>query len=387
MKRVPELRFKEFDGEWEEKRYSEIFKINQGLQIPISERFTDYKEGRYFYITNEFLKKNSQLSYYIENPPKTVMCEEEDILMTRTGNTGKVVTNVKGVFHNNFFKIKYNNKFMTKQFIYYLLTSTKVQNKLLSLAGNSTIPDLNHSEFYKMTSDFPLFQEQKKISDFLSIIDNKISLIEEKLQNLKNYKKGIIQKIFSQEIRFKDKNSVVYPKWEKKKLDEISECMDNRRKPLNSVQRIEKCGKIPYYGANGIVDYVEDYIFDEDIVLLAEDGGNFDDFINKPIAQFVTGKSWVNNHAHVLKNKDNIEIKFLFYSLVHKDIRNFINGTSRSKLNKSSLLNISIDLPTLKEQQKIATFLTSIDDKILIVEKSLKELKTYKKGLLQKMFI
>ena len=77
MKRVPELRFKEFDGEWEEKRYSEIFKINQGLQIPISERFTDYKEGRYFYITNEFLKKNSQLSYYIENLPKIVICEEE----------------------------------------------------------------------------------------------------------------------------------------------------------------------------------------------------------------------------------------------------------------------------------------------------------------------
>lgn len=181
-------------------------------------------------------------------------------------------------------------------------------------------------------------------------------------------------------IRFKEFSR----EWESKKLGDITECLDNKRKPLNSKEREKIKGNIPYYGANGIVDFIDDYIFNEKIVLLAEDGGNFDDFSTKPIAQLVTNKSWVNNHAHVLKAKFNTE--FLFYSLVHKDIRKYINGTSRSKLNKLDMLSININIPSLQEQEKIASFLSLIDDKISLQSEKVKYLKDYKKGLMQKIF-
>ena len=105
IKLVPKLRFKGFEEEWEKKELKDFTKINQGLQIAISERFLEKVDGSYFYITNEFLRAGSKKSYFIKNPPQSVMCDEDDLLMTRTGNTGQVVTGVSGAFHNNFFKI------------------------------------------------------------------------------------------------------------------------------------------------------------------------------------------------------------------------------------------------------------------------------------------
>ena len=139
--------------------------------------------------------------------------------------------------------------------------------------------------------------------------------------------------------------------------------------------------------ANNVVDYVNDYIFDDELVLLAEDGGNFNEFSTKPIAQMISGKSWVNNHAHILKAKTKINTNYLFYSLVHKDIRRYIVGGSRSKLNKTDLLSIKILLPSMEEQIKIANFLYLVDNKIEQVDKQLDESKQFKKALLQQMFV
>ena len=160
-KLVPVLRFAEFDGVWLSKPFKDLTKINQGLQISISERFSEKVEDSYFYITNEFLKKGSKNRYFIKNPSKSVICTEDDILMTRTGNTGMVVTNVSGVFHNNFFKIAYPD-YLNKTFLYYFLTLQVTQNYIKRLAGTSTIPDLNHSDFYRIKMNFPQLPEQKK---------------------------------------------------------------------------------------------------------------------------------------------------------------------------------------------------------------------------------
>lgn len=195
-----ELRFKNDEGrdypEWEEKKFKDFTKINQGLQIPISERYTTEGENRYFYITNEFLKSDSETKYYIENPSESVICYEDDILMTRTGNTGKVVTGVKGAFHNNFFKIAYDKEKYDRMFLYYILTSHKMQKNIIRLAGSSTIPDLNHSDFYNIKVKLPIIEEQKKIADLLIRLDSKISKEQEKLDSLNEYKKGLLQQMF-----------------------------------------------------------------------------------------------------------------------------------------------------------------------------------------------
>lgn len=154
-KRVPKRRFKGFEGNWELHKFEDIFKVSQGLQIPISDRYLEPGDNRYFYITNEFLKDNCDEAYYIDNPSENVICVEEDILMTRTGNTGIVVTDVKGCFHNNFFKIEYDKELFSKRYICYLLSSEKMQKNILKSAGSSTIPDLSHKSFYKIVGCFP----------------------------------------------------------------------------------------------------------------------------------------------------------------------------------------------------------------------------------------
>ncbi|MGV3074746.1 restriction endonuclease subunit S [Clostridium baratii] len=195
-----EVRFRDENGgeypEWEDKKLKNICSINQGLQIAISDRFTEYKEGRYFYITNEFLKSDSDKKYYIENPTQNVICDEADILMTRTGNTGKVVRNVSGAFHNNFFKVNYNRNKIFGDFMYYFLTSNKIQRTIMRLAGSSTIPDLNHNDFYNIKIKIPCIEEQTKIANFLSNIDNIIEEEKKKLEDLKLWKKGLLQQMF-----------------------------------------------------------------------------------------------------------------------------------------------------------------------------------------------
>ena len=154
--------------------------------------------------------------------------------------------------------------------------------------------------------------------------------------------------------------------WREVRLGDMADVLDARRIPLNAEDRSKMPGEYPYYGANGVIDFIDRWIFDEDddLVLLAEDGGHFDEFRNRPIAFRVEGKCWVNNHAHVLKATTCTVGGFLFHSLVNKDIRLYINGTTRSKLTQADLLQVEVSLPPLPVQRAIAAALDSIDDAI-----------------------
>ena len=136
----------------------------------------------------------------------------------------------------------------------------------------------------------------------------------------------------------------------KVKLADVCEILDNKRIPITASDR--KTGIYPYYGANGVQDYVDGYIFDEDLVLLAEDGGNFGSK-DKPIAYRVSGKCWVNNHAHVLRPLKNIDVDYLCYSLMFYDVNKLVNGATRKKLNKSEMLKMEVPLLELEEQRQI----------------------------------
>lgn len=187
-------------------------------------------------------------------------------------------------------------------------------------------------------------------------------------------------------LRFKAGDGSQFSRWEEKTIEEVAECLDNKRVPVNSEERKKREGVIPYYGAGGIQGYIDDYLFDEELVLLLEDGDAFDDFRTKSIAQYVTGKSWVNNHAHVLRANENTY--FLFASLEHKDIRRWtqLAGASRKKLLKDSLLKITVNMPSLPEQQKIAEFLSTIDTVIEKQKETVAVWEERKKGVMQKLF-
>lgn len=143
----------------------------------------------------------------------------------------------------------------------------------------------------------------------------------------------------------------------KYRIDEITDNLDNLRKPLNSIERskISKNKLYPYYGANNLMDYVDEYIFDEEILCVAEDGGSWG--YREKCSYIVNEKCWVNNHAHVLRAKDNLNIAYLSYYLNYSDLSSSITGTTRGKLTKSALNSIEILLPELEVQNKIVEIL------------------------------
>ena len=170
----------------------------------------------------------------------------------------------------------------------------------------------------------------------------------------------------------------------------IIECCDilnNLRIPINDEIRQTMQGNIPYYGANGVQGYIDKYIFDEDLILLAEDGGNFEEYHTKPIAYKISGKSWVNNHAHILRAKQDFNQNYIFYSLVHKNITKYLNSGTRSKLNRSELEKIEIDFPETKgEEDKIADILSTCDTAIEKTQAAIAKYKVIKQGMLHDLF-
>ncbi|EFE1042468.1 TPA: restriction endonuclease subunit S [Escherichia coli] len=143
-----------------------------------------------------------------------------------------------------------------------------------------------------------------------------------------------------------------------KTLGTFADNFDSLRKPITSGLR--ETGNIPYYGASGIVDYVKDYIFDDDLLLISEDGANLI-ARNTPIAFSISGKTWVNNHAHVLKFKNHTEQKFVEYYLNNINLTPYISGAAQPKLNKKNLESIRIPNPSLKEKEQIVTILDKFD--------------------------
>ena len=150
----------------------------------------------------------------------------------------------------------------------------------------------------------------------------------------------------------------------KYRIGEVTENLDNLRKPLNSIQRssISKKKLYPYYGANNLIDYVDEYIFDEEILCVAEDGGSWG--YKEKCTYIVNEKCWVNNHAHVLRAKDNLNIAYLSYYLNYNDLNSHITGTTRGKLTKSALSNIEILLPELEKQNIIVEILDKAQELI-----------------------
>ena len=142
-----------------------------------------------------------------------------------------------------------------------------------------------------------------------------------------------------------------------KNLEDVCEILDSQRIPITAKDR--KNGEYPYYGANGIQDYVDDYIFDDELVLLAEDGGNFGSK-ERPIAYRVSGKCWVNNHAHVLKAKNEIDVDYLCYSLMYYDTSGLVNGATRQKLTQSAMRKMKIPMKTIDEQKRIVSILNNV---------------------------
>lgn len=230
--------------------------------------------------------------------------------------------------------------------------------------------------------------EQKQIVAILdqafAAIDQAKANIEKNIENAKELFQSKLNEIFSQSGEGSAEGA---DKWEKKTLGEVCENLDSKRVPITKSKRIE--GEIPYYGASGIVDYVENYLFDEELLLVSEDGANLL-ARTYPIAFSISGKTWVNNHAHVLRFKNMTSQIFIEYYLNSIKLDDYISGMAQPKLNQKKLNSIAVPFPTLDIQEKIIFFLQRLSDYksnlIESYEHKISSLEELKKSILQKAF-
>lgn len=235
---------------------------------------------------------------------------------------------------------------------------------------------------------FPPLAEQQKIAEILCRQDKIISLKQKLLEQKLQQKKWLMHKLL--EVPHSNANSeekvslggVVIDKsgWKKEKLGNCVDFLDNLRKPVKEKNRKKGC--FPYYGASGIIDYVDDYIFDGEFILLGEDGANIL-FRSTPLAFKVSGKLWINNHAHVMQPKSNFDIDFLSNYLESLNYEKYNTGSAQPKLNQEICETIEVLSPSLPEQKIIAQVLSAADKEIALIKSSIEQEKQKKKSLAQ----
>jgi type I restriction enzyme, S subunit len=258
---------------------------------------------------------------------------------------------------------------------------------LNTLVFGSGQPLITGGQLKNLVIYSPKPHEQQKIADCLSSLDDFITAQNQKLETLRAHKKGLMQQLFPAEgetvprlrfAEFRDSGE-----WKIERLSNVAENLDSRRVPIT--ENVREKGVVPYYGASGIIDYVKDFIYDQELLCISEDGANLIDR-TYPIAFSISGKTWVNNHAHVLKFEKKFTQVIIENYLNSISLENFLTGAAQPKLNRSKMDEIPIPLPSPDEQQKIAECLSSLDELITTQTEKIEVLKLHKKGLMHGLF-
>lgn len=369
-KKAPNLRFKGFTNDWEQRKLGEVFLYKQGIQVPVEQQYSQKLPGLIRFIRISDIVSSNEPPRFI-NYHGTNLIKPDDLFMVRYGNPGMISMGYSGVIANNLFRLIPKKNIYTLFFYFLLIFENKRLNLLVS---NTTMPALSFKALDTFYVNFPeKLSEQKVIGSLLKKLDSLITLQQRKLELLKEIKKGLLQKMFADKSNFPIlRFEGFHAEWEQRKLGEVIELEDNKRKPVKASKRIP--GNIPYYGANGIQDYVKGYTHTGEHVLVAEDGAN--SISNYPV-YFICSPSWINNHSHVLTGKGSIiSNKFLTYNLKTVPYANYLVGSGRYKLNAETLKIIPIKLPLLTEQNYIGSTLSKIDKLITLQQRKYNSFRT-----------
>ena len=306
------------------------------------------------------------------------------ILYTSRAGIGKTAILAKsGSTNQGFQSIIPLEDVLDSYFIYSRTEELRIYGE--KYGSGSTFNEISGKQLEKMPIKIPTIEEQKYISQFVKHLDYIVTLHQGSINILEELKKAYLKEMFADNVN-KIPNlrlNGFRKEWEQHKLGEIFNIFDNLRVPVKSSNRIY--GNTPYYGANGIQDYVEGFTHKGEFILLAEDGANNLD--NYPV-HYVNGKVWVNNHAHVLQGKaEFIDNKFAVYLLRKTNIRKFLVGGGRAKLNANIMMQILLTIPILSEQIPIGQLLYQFDELIELHQRKLNKLEKLKTSYLNKMFL
>lgn len=396
MKNVPAIRFKGFNSIWNVSKLEDFGIATGGTSI--ESEFSD--NGKYKVIS---IGSYSENSTYTDQGIRAIESEKtigrvlnkNDLAMVLNDKTlsGRIIGRVLQIENDDTYvynqrtqriepiKDKYDSVFL-----YQLLNAPFIRKKIIRSSQGNTQIYVNWSKIKDLIYLVPVLQEQTQIGSYFQHLDKLIRLHQAKVNKLTNLKKAMLEKMFPKpgadvpEIRFKGFAGA----WEKREINTLADRHDNLRIPITAANRTP--GPVPYYGANGIQDYVDGYTHEGEFILIAEDGAN--DLKNYPV-QYVNGKIWVNNHAHVLQGKNMIACNlFLKYAFSQVNIEPFLVGGGRAKLNAETMMKIEMPVPeSIDEQEKIGTYFQNLDKTIALHQTELEKLNHLKKACLEKMFV
>ncbi|KZX10984.1 restriction endonuclease subunit S [Methanobrevibacter curvatus] len=398
---TPKLRFSEFSDEWEEKKLEDIANFSKGKGIS---KNNISKEGieciRYGELYTTYNEKISRIVSKTNLAKEDlILSEKYDIIIPTSGETAIDLATAscvmkKGVAiggDTNIIKTKENSLFLS----YYL---NNKQKEIASLAQGVSVVHLYSSALKKLKLNLPKIKEQEKISNFLTKIDRKITILEDKLSYFKDFKKFCLQQLFTQKLRFKNANGENYPDWEEKKLNDIitlqggfafksslftKEKIKNKVIKIGDINNYVNLEKIDTYSAETPDEIYKVFVGD---FMIALSGATF----GKNGIVKEGGFAYINQRI-ALFNCKNCNKKFI-YQLINTSLFRYYLDTiptssAQPNISNKDILNYKTSIPSLEEQEKIANFLTNIDKKIEKIEEELNKNQEFKKGLLQQMFV
>ncbi len=374
--------------DWEIKTFRDISTINQGLQIPISQRLKAPTEHAKFYITIQALNNRKEFEY-IKTYNESVVCHKDDILMTRTGNTGMVITNIEGVFHNNFFKINFDRTLINKDFLVYFLSLEQTQRTILKKAGTSTIPDLNHNDFYSLTIPLPPLNEQIAIANILSGLDRYLYALRALILKKEGVKKALSFELLSQRKRLRGFNQA----WQRVRLGTYKYRRGSFPQPYGNPQ---------WYSDNGM-PFVQVYDVGENFKLTQKTKQKISK-IAQPMSVFVPKNSviitlqgtigrvaltqydcYCDRTILIFDNNtlNDVNKYFFVLSLFTKfeEEKRKADGSIIKTITKQTLKDFEILLPPLNEQSAIANILSALDNEIISLKNKKRQFENIKKAL------
>lgn len=382
-KMVPELRFAGFTESWEQRNFGDVFE--------------EYSEKNHAELPALMIiqgggtirrdESDRSLQYDKDSLSNYKMVNEGDFIVhlrSFEGGLEKATTSgiISPAYHT------FHGEGTDSKFYYLYFRSKKFIDQDLKphVYGIRDGRSIDIEGMKTICIPWTSFDEQQAIGSCIEKLDNLISFHQKKYSKFLAFKKSMLEKMFPHdgsyipEIRFV---GFAAP-WTQCKLEDIVDFWDTRRKPLEEGKR--KKGPYPYYGASGIVDYVAEYLFDEELILLSEDGANITDR-NYPVCFLASGKYWVNNHAHVLKAKPRYDNNFICNSMERKDYSNYNTGMAMPKLNQEVCRKIPVVCPDFEEQKLIGGYFRQLDSLIALHQHKYKKLKQLKQSLMKKMFV
>ncbi len=406
-KKTPSLRFKQDDGsdfpDWEERRLGDIGETFSGLSGKTKDDFGKGKPFiQYMQIFSSAIINTSNFGLVrIRNGEKQTKVRLGDILFTTSSETAEeigcssvLIENVEEVYLNSFcFGYRpYSLSQLYPNFSAYLFRSELFRKKIIKLAQGSTRYNMSKVQLMNIHVNIPVIEEQQKIGSFLQSVDTKIQLLERKVTLLQSYKKGVMQKLFSQELRFKDEQGNEYPDWEFLRGDEIFKSISNRdhNSDLPILAISQEYGAIPrefidleiIVSENSISTYKVVEKGDFIISLRSFQGGiEYSNYKGICSPAYIILRSIIKINDYYFKSYFKT---FKYIQELNKKLEGIRDG---KMISYKYFSEIKLPVPSLPEQQKIASFLQSLDTKISLTQKQVALTKQYKKGLLQRMFV